>query len=356
MRDLPPPARAPLLIGGFAGLITGILAGLWRLGWPTPDLVAGAPHGVLMMCAFFGTLISLERAVAVGQAWAYLGPLAGAIASLALIVHWPALLVLTTLPICGIVLIAASLFAQRRHDALHTRILTLGAATWLIGVVIWHWQGSVDAAQWWWIGFLILTIAGERLELSRLVRVSRLMKRLFIAIVAGILAGLVWASAGHTVLLGAALMALALWLLSQDVARRNVHTLGLPRYIAVCLLSGYGWLLAGGALLLLEPQPGLAGWDSALHTLTVGFVFAMVFGHAPIIVPAVLRVKVPYHAGFYVPLISLHLSLALRAIGDLAGSPASRADGALGNALSIGLFLLIMLGTSIRARTRTTTS
>ena len=38
----------------------------------------------------------------------------------------------------------------------------------------------------------------------------------------------------------------------------------------------------------------------------------MVFGHAPIIFPAVLRVAVPYHATFYLPLALLHASLAVR--------------------------------------------
>lgn len=350
MPDLPPLARAPLMIGGFAGLITGVLAGLWRLGWPTPDLVAGAPHGVLMMCAFFGTLISLERAVAVARGWAYLGPLAGATASFALIAGAPAIIVALALPACGLVLVAASLFAQSRHDALHTRVLTLGAACWLVGVVLWLWQQSTDAAQWWWLGFLILTIAGERLELSRLVRVSPAMQKIFVGIAMAVVAGMVFASMGHPPVLGAALLALGGWLYRQDIARRNLRSTGLPRYIAVCLLSAYAWLLAGGVLLLGSPHPGTAGWDSAMHALTVGFVFAMVFGHAPIIVPAVLRVKVPYHHGFYLPLIGLHLSLALRVGGDLAGSFPVRAHGALGNALSIGLFLLMMAATSARAQ------
>jgi hypothetical protein len=62
-------------------------------------------------------------------------------------------------------------------------------------------------------------------------------------------------------------------------------------------------------------SPGSAAYDAALHALLLGFVFAMVFGHAPIIFPAVLRVAVPYHPVFYVPLLLLHASLALRLAG-----------------------------------------
>lgn len=60
------------------------MVGLWRLGWafPLPASLAAqgaAFHGPLMVSAFFGTVIALERAVALATGWAYLGPaLAGA--------------------------------------------------------------------------------------------------------------------------------------------------------------------------------------------------------------------------------------------------------------------------------------
>lgn len=345
MSDLPPWQRAPLLILGFAGLVTGVLAGLWRLAWPTPAFVAGAPHGALMMCAFFGTLIALERAVAVGRRWAYLGPLAGGLGSAMLIAGLDPRLSTLPFSLGGLVLVLASLHAQRRAPALHARVLTLGAAAWLVGVLVWALTGTIDLALWWWIAFLVITIAGERLELSRLMRVSPAMQRYFIGLTGLLVAGASLAAwpAGER-LFGLGALGLAAWLFRQDVARRTVKTHGLTRYIAVCLLSGYLWLALGGSLLAaLAPGAGQAGWDSALHALTVGFVFAMVFGHAPIILPAVLRIRLPYHPGFYVPLVLLHLSLAVRVAGDLPGAVALRAWGALGNAGAIGLFLLLML-------------
>lgn len=352
MSDLAPWQRAPLLVLGFAGLITGVLAGLWRLAWPTPAFVAGAPHGALMMCAFFGTLISLERAVAVGQRWAYLGPLAGGLGSALLIAGAAPALATLCFIAGGIVLVLASLHAQRRVPALHARVLTLGALAWLIGVLVWALTGTVALAQWWWAAFLIVTIAGERLELSRLVRVSRRMQQIFIVLIALLVAGASLAAlpAGAR-LFGLGALGLALWLFRQDVARRTVKTTGLTRYIALCLLSGYLWLALGGAVLAaLAPTPGDIGWDTAMHSLTVGFVFAMVFGHAPIILPAVLRVRLPYHAGFYVPLALLHLSLVLRVFGDLAGTHGVRAHGALSNAIAIGLFLLTMMTAVVSGR------
>ena len=56
--------RAPWIIAGVAAtLVTGVLGGLARLGWTLPALGA-ADHGFLMASAGFGTLITLERAVA----------------------------------------------------------------------------------------------------------------------------------------------------------------------------------------------------------------------------------------------------------------------------------------------------
>jgi hypothetical protein len=86
-------------------------------------------------------------------------------------------------------------------------------------------------------------------------------------------------------------------------------------------------------------QPGSAGHDAALHALLIGFVFSMVFGHAPIILPAVLHVKLPYHPSFYAPLALLHVSLAVRLCGDASGSFDLLRIGGLLNALALLAFI-----------------
>ena len=75
-----PLARLPLLVLGFVSLATGVGAGLARLGVSVPDVAAAAAasHGPLMVGGFFGVVISLERAVAIGRPWAYLAPLLAA--------------------------------------------------------------------------------------------------------------------------------------------------------------------------------------------------------------------------------------------------------------------------------------
>ncbi|MGB7543793.1 MAG: hypothetical protein WBM28_17470, partial [Burkholderiales bacterium] len=71
--DLRPALRLPLLAVGFIALAFGVGAGLVRMGWqlPLPDVALAAWHGPLMIAGFFGTVIGLERAVALAERWAY---------------------------------------------------------------------------------------------------------------------------------------------------------------------------------------------------------------------------------------------------------------------------------------------
>jgi hypothetical protein len=348
-RDIPPAQRLPLLILGFASLIIGVGAGLLRLGWavPLPASELAAFHGPLMISGFFGTVISLERAVALAQRWAYLGPLAAGAGGVALILGGAPALALSLLAMGSAVLLAGSVSVFLRQRALFTFTLAAGAASWLVGNLLWLAGFSIFEVVPWWAGFLVLTIAGERLELSRFLPPSPVAQRVFISV----LAGLTFGMAFQPQVFGAALLVLALWLLRQDIARRTVKDNGLTRFIAVCLLSGYAWLALSGAIMLAAGlAPGSAAYDAALHALMLGFVFSMVFGHAPIIFPAVLRVAVPYHPLFYAPLALLHLSLVVRLAGDLAGLADWRSLGGLLNALALAAFILNTIAAVIRGK------
>ena len=220
----------------------------------------------------------------------------------------------------------------------------------------------------WWMGFLVLTIVGERLELSRLLPPSS-HKRWTFRAAAGLFAlgmtlTLIFSGLGEGVA-GIGLLALAVWLFVYDVARRTVRQHGLTRFIGVCLLTGYFWLGLGGILTVIYTNiipamngqtgihsalaPGLA-YDAVLHAIFLGFVFGMIFGHAPIIFPAVLGVRMVYSRRFYLHLLLLEGSVAWRVISDLTGSWSMRQWAGLINGLAILLFLVNTV-TSIRWKT-----
>ncbi|MDK9703973.1 MAG: hypothetical protein OEL20_12625 [Sulfuritalea sp.] len=359
MADLRPAARVPLLVLGMLSLVGGVLAGLARLDWGVPATAANAAgwHGALMISAFLGTVISLERAVALGRGWAYAAPAAASIGGIALLAGAPLILPKLLLVVAAATLVAASIQVLYRLVAPFTVILGAGALCWLIGNFAWLAGGPLTAAVPWWLAFLVLTIAGERLELTRFLPTPVAAHRLFFAIVGGILAGAALSlgeeDAGLA-LFAAGLLALALWLLRYDIARRNARTTGLTRFIALCLLSGYAWLVLAGLLGLAGGfLPGHPWRDATLHAVGLGFVFSMIFGHAPIIFPAVVRVKIPYHPFFYLPLLVLHASLALRMLGGLDDAFALRREGGMLNAVALLLFVATMIASVVRGRRET---
>lgn len=350
------PLRAGLLISAMLGLVAGIEAGLARLGIQVPPFGtdAAAWHGPLLLCGFLGTLISLERAVALATAWAYLAPLAAAMGGIALLAGGHATAAALCMTLAGALLSTASILIYLRQRALFTLTLTLGGVCWTVGNLLWLDGFSIARIVPWWAGFLVLTIAGERLELSRMLPPSAAARAVFVVVTVLLLVGAVLAAAGNPppmALFSAGLLSIAVWLLRQDIARRTIRQTGLTRYIASCLLSGYVWLLAAGLIGMLAPTLAAgSSYDAFLHALFVGFVFSMIFGHAPIIFPAVARLKVPYHPTFYIPLLLLHGSLAVRIAGDLLGSQPVRSLGGAFNALAVALFVLSTVAAVMRGR------
>lgn len=355
-QNLSVPYRIPMLMVAFICLAFGIGSGLFRLGWhfPLPSANLVAFHGPLMVCGFLGTVISLERAVAIGQRWAYLGPLFAAFGGLAFIVDLNWLIGASLLAIASGILSIATVYIFIRQHALFTMILLLACLSWLLGNFLWLCGLDIAHVVPWWLSFLVLTIAGERLELSRFLPTSLSSKLVFMLIVTLFLIGAVVATLSKDLnmrILSVALLALSLWLLRQDVARHTIKQKGLTRFVAICLMSGYIWLMVGGIVgLISQPLIPSSSYDAFLHTILLGFVFSMIFGHAPIIFPAVAKVKIPYHPTFYLPLMVLHVSLMVRITGDLLPDPLCRSIGGVLNGIALLLFLLSTASAIIRSK------
>ncbi|MCW5874145.1 MAG: hypothetical protein KIS88_05815 [Anaerolineales bacterium] len=339
--------RLPILAASVALLVLAVLAGLARIGWALPSLPSQLPiaHGPLMICGFFGTLIALERAVALGRRWMYLGPVLSAVGGLLLVAG-------RSLPGGLLILAASASFALvgwrivRQVPANYTTIMALGATSWLVGNLLWVAGLPLSIVVYWWAAFLVLTIAGERLELGRLLRPSRAAQSAFLLATAAILGGA--SLVAFDFALGArvyniGLLALGLWFMRYDVVRVTLRSRGLPRYIACALGLGYVWMVFSATLGLLH-GPQVAGliYDAYWHGLFVGFVLSMVFAHGPIILPAILARTAVYHPVLYAPLALLHTSLIVRIIGNLLQEASIRRWGGMLNGIAILLFFISM--------------
>ncbi|WP_407343988.1 hypothetical protein [Pengzhenrongella phosphoraccumulans] len=342
--------RLPLFAAALACLLAGLWGGLVLLGLPVPTLLpmAAADHGPLMALGFLGTVISLERAVALGRRWAFAAPALAGAGGLALLVSLPPVVGRLLLCAASIVLVVVYVVVHRIQPAVHLRVMAAGAVCWYVATVLWLAGWSLPRLVPWIAGFLVLTILGERLELARVAMLTRRSIREFLVAASLFGTGLVLSttttitgSAGVR-LAGAGMVALAVWGAAHDVARRTVKIPGVTRFMAVCLLAGYLWLAIGGVIWLGAENLGVSVevYDAALHTVFLGFVMSMIFGHAPVIVPAVLRVRLPFHRWFYAHVALLHASLLVRVVlGDAAGIGLWSRIGGVGTELAILAFL-----------------
>ncbi|MFI7542828.1 hypothetical protein [Actinoplanes sp. NPDC049599] len=352
--------RLPVLATAAAALLVGLYAGLLLLDLPVP--VPAAPveevHGPLLVFGFVGTLIALERVVALGARWALLAPACSGAGALVLVATGPSLAGKSLLMAASVVLLGSYRALWRRQPGVALLAQACGAFGWYAATLLWLAGLTIPEIVPWLAVFVVATIAGERLELAHVALPHRHAERWFLAALAAVLAGAtaatLWPAAG-TQLFGAALLALTTWLAMADVARRTVRARGLPRYIAVGLLAGYGWLALAG-LLWAGAGPALDGprYDAVLHAVFLGFTMSMIFVHAPVILPAVLRRPLPYHRLLYAPLALLHLSLLVRVVlGDAAGLEQAKRWGGAANVAAVLTFVACAAALSLRpARAR----
>ncbi len=357
-KNVIPKHRIPLLAVGILTLLAAMWAGLLRLGWSFPPIQATWPaqHGLLMVSGFLGSLISLERAVALRKRWTYGAPVVTALGALLILTGVPGLLGPSLIVLGSVWLLLIYALILQMLPSLFNVIMAIGGLFWAVGNVLWLLAYPPALASLWWQGFLVLTIVGERLELSRVLRLTSRVQSLLIAAIGMYILGIVGTHLSPDIgirIVGTGMLALTLWLLRYDVATRTVRLDALPRFVAISLLAGYIWLGVGGVIALVAGYTsGGFLYDAFLHAVYLGFVFSMIFGHAPIIFPAVLNLPIHYTPRFYLHLALLHVSLILRIGGDLTALLSLRKWGGLINVIAILIFLGNTVASILRQRRR----
>ena len=332
---------ALLLPAGFA-MLAGLDAALVLLGLPAPVEAARLPsvHGMLMVLGFVGTLVALERAVAVGRWWCFAAPVGLGLGGIALVTPLPLAVGRTALLVGAAAFVAVYLAIWRRQAAAAVAVQATGAVLAVGAAALWLAGVDVPPLTPWLAGFLVLTVVGERLELMRIVPLPRWAPDALVGAACGVLGGaalgLLWPAVGVPVV-GAALLVAVGVLARFDVATRTVRSTGLPRFMGAAMLAGFAWLAVAGALWLVGgPVLDGTGYDAVLHAVFLGFVMSMVMAHAPVILPAVLRRPLPYRAAMWVPLAVLHATLVLRLlVGDAWGVPVAVQVGGVGNIVAV---------------------
>lgn len=162
--------RLALLLPGGVALLLGLDAGLGLLGLPQvlgpalgltrlPDV-----HGPLMALGFVGTVISLERAVALGAVWGYAAPAVSGLAVLALVGPLPILVGQGLLVVAQVLLLLLYRSLLARQPTAAVTVQVLGAVAALGAAVLWAGGVPVPYLAPWLATYLVLTILGERLS------------------------------------------------------------------------------------------------------------------------------------------------------------------------------------------------
>lgn len=355
-RSFQRPLQILLIISSALILLTALGSGLARVGLQMDPLSQNwiLIHGPLMICGFLGTLISLERAVALASRYplAYAIPASSAVGAVLLLIDPSSQLARAIFALSSAGLMILFTLMLRLHPSKDVWIMSAGVLCYLIGTTLWFTGEPIWDVVHLWIAFLILTIVGERLELSRVRRLKPYMEVMLITSIlvffVGSLLTMFDLSLGIRIAgVGAILM--AAWLLRYDVARRTIMQQGLARYIAACLIIGYIWMGFAGIIAIWKGAV-YAGPDYAiiLHAYLLGFVVSMIFGHMPIILPAVSGLALKYTPLLYIPLLLLHSSLFLRILADLTGNTPLRQWAALFNVTAILVFMVLAVVSIIR--------
>ncbi|HEY6203750.1 MAG TPA: hypothetical protein VI056_12000 [Candidatus Limnocylindria bacterium] len=314
---------------------------------PAADVGSAArEHGALMVSGFVGTLICLERALVARRGWALLAPLCSGLGAIGVILGTPQPLPALAIAVAAVALVAITLFGVTPGPTIVMAVMAAGAASWAVGALLWAVGAEPFRAVPWWAAFLVLTVAAERMDLSRALRPSSGALAVFIVVtvllVLGVTVTLVDFGLGIRVS-GWALLVLALWLAVRDHPPAASRSLPMPRYIGTAIAISYAWL-AVGALLMLTYDGVPAGWryDALVHSVFIGFVMTMILAHGPIILPAIAGVAVAYSPLLYIPLVLLQSSMVLRVAGDIMERVDWRDSGATLNAIAVLTFAATM--------------
>ena len=343
-------SRQPIVFLAMLSLITGLLAGLHRIGWNLSLGGVSPDHGAIMVGGFLGTLIILEKIIPLRRNILYAFPIISGASVVLFFIGQPiysvACLVLASAGLSIIFLI----YWIREKSAIYF-LMVAGAICWLTGNILLLIHNFYPVSLPWWMAFVLLIISAERLELMKFLPVSSNQKLIFIGMLLTFITGCLISFHGVGNYLAAfSLVGSSIWLMRHDVVGLNLKKKDLPRYVGVALLSGYFALLLSGIFLpLLTEQP--LGYDVLVHSFFIGFVFSMIFAHGPIILPGVLGISVkPYHPIFFIWLALLHGSWITRVISDITLDMQLRKYSGLVSAIAIIGYFLSLAAITIRSQ------
>ncbi|GAB4185631.1 MAG: hypothetical protein OHK0057_09500 [Thermoflexibacter sp.] len=320
-----------------------------RLGWEFPLAVTTSAsvtqHGAIMASGFLASLILLEKIVLLHKSWFLLFPFINVLSVPLFLLDFHIVGIICLLIGSTAMVGIAIYFILKYKESYH--YLLLGGA-----VLLWMGNFKLLLNSFYpttipfLMGFFLLVIVGERLEMSRFLPVSKFKINILWALIMIWVAGVLFISFHSQFFAFASVLLslIALWLLQNDMPKHSIKKAGLHRFVGINLIIAYLWLFIFGIWQFLPLKIAFA-YDAYLHLFFIGFVLSMVLAHAPVILPSVLKLGVkPFYSGLYVWVSAMQISLIIRIIGDVNGNLAWRKIGGVLNGVGfIGYLAMVAI-------------
>ncbi|MGB9697569.1 MAG: hypothetical protein ACP5P3_09975 [Ignavibacteria bacterium] len=325
-------------------LLVGIYSGWLRTGLQFYYIPGLAEHGAIMVGSFLTTVIILERIITFRKKIILLLPLINAFSLIFFLVNQYKIgYILLIIGALGLTIIM--IYFTFKFKELHNYLLSIGALCLLVGNLFLLLLGKYPPATIWWIAFFLFTIVAERLELTRYLPVTKVQKNfLTIFLLIFIVGMFIKFHLYGKYISSLSLVLTAGWLLKFDIATKNIRKDGIFKYTGILLFTSYVWLIVTAGIFLIESNSMLV-YEAGLHSFFLGFVFSMIFAHAPIILPGIIgkNAKV-FKPILYLWFYILQGSLLVRIVGDLVGSYETRQITSIFNGVAIlGFFVSVFI-------------
>ncbi|WP_416867576.1 MAG: hypothetical protein ACMVP2_09850 [Imperialibacter sp.] len=340
-------SKLPFFALALVGLLSGIWAGLIRIGFNLPAVDLATLHGPLMVGGFVGTLIGVERSLLAGNGKWWLIPALSGAAVIAWLLGFQ-----QVAPYCLVAASALLVLLQAIH-LLSSRLTWVsivqlcGALCFAAGNIRLLFNPLMPAIIPFWMGFVLCFILATRLS-------ENSAKNMFmgsvikLGLILFIVSLMIPFHLGGYYLTGAGLILIASGMFYIEIQTDQGMAWSYKKYSFIAIMLGWFWLLTSGLGVMLWKEH-IYGYDATTHSFFVGFLFSMVFIHALAKASYLAGLGTPpFHPVLFVWLILLSGSLLLRVFAtDILLLTTVKKWSGLLNAISILGFLLTLISLTL---------
>ncbi|MEQ8684284.1 MAG: hypothetical protein RIE86_03285 [Imperialibacter sp.] len=345
-------SKLPFFALALVGLLSGVWAGLIRIGFDLPPVDLATLHGPLMVGGFVGTLIGVERSILSSNGKWWLIPALSGAAIIAWLAGFHQVAPYFLIAASALLVLLQAILLLSSSPTWVTFVQFCGAICFAGGNIRLLFNPLMPAIVPFWMGFVLCFILATRLSENpaKNVLMGSLIK---VGLVVFLVSLIVPFHLGGYYLTGGGLVAIALGMIYIEVQTDQGIGWSYEKYSFTAIMLGWFWLLTSGIGIMLWKEH-IYGYDATTHSFFVGFLFSMVFIHALAKASYLAGLsKPPFHPVLFTWLILLSVSLLLRVFAaDILHIISLKKWSGLLNGISIFGFILSLISLTLLSKHR----